>query len=51
MPAGLIEDEDRVRAIGDFSGDLIEMKLLAIARRGDCGPRSPPGKSPASRRI
>ena len=27
VPAGLIEDEDRVCAGGDFGGDLIEMEL------------------------
>ena len=39
MPAGLIENEDGVRAGGDFAGDLVEMKLhrFGIAERQDEG--------------
>ena len=34
MPAGLIEDHNRVGARGDLGGDLIEMKLHGFAVAG-----------------
>ncbi len=34
MPAGLIEDENGVRAGGDLGGDLVEMKLHGFAVAG-----------------
>ena len=34
VPAGLIEDEDRMSASSDLGGDLIEMKLHGLAVAG-----------------
>ena len=43
MPAGLIEDENGVRARFDLGGDLVEMKLhgFAVAGRKDEGSTGP----------
>jgi hypothetical protein len=44
MPAGLIEDDDRMGACGYSCGDLIEVKLhgFGVAERQNQGSAGPP---------